>query len=58
MANRSSELLTSLSLDIPPDYAISNLSVPQQQMVEVAKALSLESKIIIFDEPTATLAER
>jgi ribose transport system ATP-binding protein len=58
MARRSVELLSSLSLDIPPDYSISNLSVPQQQMVEVAKALSLDSKIIIFDEPTATLAER
>ncbi len=58
MARGSTELLSSLSLDIAPDYSIGNLSVPQQQMVEVAKALSLEAKIIIFDEPTATLAER
>jgi ribose transport system ATP-binding protein len=58
MAQQSGELLSSLSLDIPPEYSISNLSVPQQQMVEVAKALSLDAKVIIFDEPTATLAER
>ncbi len=55
---RSRELLGSLALDIPPEYPVNELSVPQQQLVEVAKALSLEAKIIIFDEPTATLAEK
>lgn len=55
---RSRELLGSLELDIPPEYPVNELSVPQQQLVEVAKALSLEAKIIIFDEPTATLAEK
>ena len=58
MERRSAELLSSLSLEISPDVAVRTLSVPQQQMVEVAKALSMESRILIFDEPTATLAEK
>ena len=37
---------------------VTTLSVPQQQMVEVAKALSMAAQIVIFDEPTATLAEK
>jgi ribose transport system ATP-binding protein len=58
MERKSHDLLSSLSLEIPPDRLVSTLSVPQQQMVEVAKALSMEAKILIFDEPTATLAEK
>jgi len=58
MEKRSRELLSSLGLEISPEVTVSTLSVPQQQMVEVAKALSTESKILIFDEPTATLAEK
>ena len=58
MEKRSGELLSSLSLEISPRVTVATLSVPQQQMVEVAKALSMESKILIFDEPTATLAEK
>jgi len=58
MEKRSRELLSSLGLEISPEVTVSTLSVPKQQMVEVAKALSTESKILIFDEPTATLAEK
>ncbi len=55
---KSRELLASLGLNISPNATVTGLSVPQQQMVEVAKALSFDAKIIIFDEPTATLAEK
>jgi len=58
MEKKSGDLLTSLSLEISPQMMVAALSVPQQQMVEVAKALSMESKILIFDEPTATLADK
>lgn len=58
MASRSRELLGSLGVDVPLEVPTGTLSVPQRQMVEIAKALSAESRIIIFDEPTATLAER
>lgn len=55
---KSVELLSSLGLDINLDKPVSDLSVPQQQMIEVAKALSIDAKIVIFDEPTATLAKK
>jgi len=55
---QSAELLSSLRLEIPPDSLVAELTVPQQQMVEVAKALSLDARIFIFDEPTATLSDK
>ena len=54
----SLRLLEPLGLNIDPDTPIKELSVAQQQLVEVAKALSLNAKIIIFDEPTGTLAQK
>jgi ribose transport system ATP-binding protein len=44
-----------LGLDIPPDTPLSKLSIAQQQMVEIAKALSLDARILIMDEPTSSL---
>ena len=54
----SAELLGSLGQQIDPDAQVKALSVPQQQMVEVAKALSMAARIVVFDEPTGTLAEK
>lgn len=48
-------LLESLNLDIDPNTTVSRLSVAKQQMVEIAKAISLNSDILIMDEPTAAL---
>lgn len=42
---------------IRPDQKVSDLSVAQQQVVEIAKALSLNCKLVIFDEPTSSLNE-
>jgi ABC-type sugar transport system ATPase subunit len=50
-------LLSEVGLQIPPDRRVEDLSSAEQQMVEIAKALSLRSKLIIFDEPTAALTE-
>ena len=47
--------LDTLGLDVSPDTPLSKLSIGQQQMVEIAKALSKEAKIIIMDEPTSSL---
>lgn len=53
------ELLNRLELEgIRPETHVNTLSIAQQQMVEVAKALSRNSKLLIMDEPTSSLTER
>ncbi|HHW01191.1 MAG TPA: sugar ABC transporter ATP-binding protein [Clostridiaceae bacterium] len=52
---QAAQLLQEMELDIKPTEFVSMLNVSQQQMVEVAKALSRNSDIIIMDEPTAAL---
>ncbi len=49
--------VSSLGLEINPRKLIKDLKVAEQQMVEVAKALSLDARILIMDEPTAALTE-
>ncbi len=51
------ELLRSMHVDISPTTLVENLTVAQQQMVEIAKALSYDSEVLIMDEPTAALTE-
>jgi len=51
------ELLGRLHLAIDPVALVSELSVAKQQMVEIAKALSLRAEVLIMDEPTAALTE-
>lgn len=53
----SSELLKKVGLDIDPRTTVDQLKVAQQQMVEIAKALSQNAKIIVMDEPTAPLTQ-
>jgi len=55
MKSKTQKLLDKLELDIHPDTKVKNLSVAQRHMVEVAKALSLNAKIVIMDEPTSAL---
>ncbi|GHU81804.1 putative ribose/galactose/methyl galactoside import ATP-binding protein 1 [Spirochaetia bacterium] len=50
-------ILERLGMDIDPDRLIKSLSVAQKQMVEIAKAVSLEARIIVFDEPTSSLTD-
>lgn len=50
-------LLEMLGIAIPPSTLVSSLSIAQQQMIEIAKAISFDCKIIVMDEPTATLSE-
>ena len=47
--------LARLALHLPSDTPLANLSLAEQQMVEIAKALSLDSRLIIMDEPTSSL---
>lgn len=51
------QLLKSLNLDIDPRARVMDLTVAKQQMVEIARALSYDSKLIIMDEPTSSLTE-
>lgn len=51
------DILQKLNLNIAPDTLVADLTVAQQQMVEIAKAISVNAKILIMDEPTAALTE-
>lgn len=55
--SKTSELLLDLGLDIDPQVPISALTVAQQQLVEIARALSRQAQIIIMDEPTSALSQ-
>ncbi|MGA8598369.1 MAG: sugar ABC transporter ATP-binding protein [Bryobacteraceae bacterium] len=51
-------LLNRIGSTIRPQSFVSSLSMPEQQLVEIAKALDAEAKVIIMDEPTASLGDR
>ena len=55
MRARVMPLLRRLGADFAPDTLVGNLSIAQRQMVEIAKALSIEARVIIMDEPTSSL---
>lgn len=57
MYQDTSEVLNRLGSSIQPDAIVEELSIGSQQMVEIAKALSYETRILIMDEPTAALTE-
>ena len=58
MRARTAELLAELNSDINPDALVGSLGVAQKQMVEIAKALVHDSKILILDEPTTVLTKQ
>ena len=58
MRAATAELLTRLDTTIRPDALIRDLSVPDRQMVEIAKALSRKARVLIMDEPSAALTHR
>jgi len=54
---RAKELLDRIGARIDPDAPVSALTMPEQQMVEIAKSLGGRAKVLIMDEPTASLPE-
>lgn len=50
--------LQKVNLDIDPGIPVSELSCGQMQCVEIAKALSFQARVVVFDEPTASLSEK
>ena len=58
MVDETSRVLASLGLRIDPDATLGALSTAQQQMVAIARGVSLGAKVLVLDEPTSSLAER
>jgi ribose transport system ATP-binding protein len=58
MVHNSKLLLDRIGLDLNPNMLVKKLSIAQQQMIEVTKALSFNLKLLIMDEPTSSLTSR
>jgi len=54
---KTGEILGRLNCDFPPEVQVSDLSIAKKQMVEIARALTVDAKAVIFDEPTASLTD-
>ncbi|HSV31472.1 MAG TPA: sugar ABC transporter ATP-binding protein [Atribacteraceae bacterium] len=57
MNRRSREVLSRLKVDINPKKLVGDLSIHQKQIVEIAKAINKQAKILVMDEPTAALGQ-
>jgi len=55
---RASELLDRVGASLNPDRRVATLTMPEQQIVEIAKAIGADARIVIMDEPTASLSDR
>ncbi|PUA38003.1 D-xylose ABC transporter ATP-binding protein [Paenibacillus elgii] len=55
---KAEKVLRSIGSELNPRESVSKISVAQQQMVEIARALSIKSEILIMDEPTASLTDK
>jgi inositol transport system ATP-binding protein len=58
LARRTRELLAGMKIDLDPGERVADLTIAGKQMVEIARAVSYESDILIMDEPTSSLSER
>ncbi len=58
MEREANQILRNLRIDIDPGTIVGDLPVSKQQMVEIAKALSIHAKILIMDEPTSSLTAK
>ena len=58
MREETKRVLNELHLDLSPDTVVGTLPISKQQMVEIAKALSMNAKILIMDEPTSALTAK
>jgi rhamnose transport system ATP-binding protein len=57
-SSRASELLLRIGADISPDREVRDLSMPEQQLVEIACAIGTGARIVIMDEPTSSLTQK
>lgn len=58
MGRRAAEILRDLGSDIDPAEVVSRLSIANQQIVEIARAMSMDAAVIVMDEPTSALSLR
>ena len=58
MQREAREFLDAVGLDVRPEVLVSSLAIGQQQLVEIAKALSTQARVLIMDEPTSSLSAR
>ena len=58
MESEAENILNELKIDISPSQVVGELTISKQQMVEIAKALSVNAKILIMDEPTSSLTSK
>lgn len=58
MEEETARVLANLKIDISPSQVVGDLSISKQQMVEIAKALSVNAKILVMDEPTSALSAK
>lgn len=57
MERGAADLLSGLGIDIAPTEIVGNLNIALRQMVEIAKALLIEARVVVMDEPTSSLTE-
>ena len=58
MYEDTKKLFNDLGIDVDPRRIMSTIPVSQRQMLEIAKAVSYDAKVIVFDEPTSSLTEQ
>ncbi len=57
LRRRTLELIRAVGLAVDPDRLVADLSVAEQQMVEIARALSMQARLVVMDEPTSALSD-
>ena len=58
MEHEARRILGELNIDISPEQVVGDLTISKQQMVEIAKALSVDARVLVMDEPTSSLTAR
>lgn len=58
MNSKTENILKELDIEVKPNELVKNLSIGQKQMIEIAKSVSFDAKIIVMDEPTSSLTDK
>ncbi len=58
MNEEAKKIFDNMGIDINPNSLVKELSIAQKQMVEIARVLSSETKVLIMDEPTSSISKK